>query len=89
MNYLSILLWVLLPRALVLFLKLMTNWFVDVFRGWFWFVLGIIFAPCTLLWYSVIKNLFYGQWGIWQILILIFAIIIDLFSLSRLQGFEE
>lgn len=89
MYYLSILLWVLLPRVLILFLRLMTNWFESVFKGWFWFVLGLIFAPCTLLWYSAVQNWFYGQWEIWQIIILVFTIIIDLFSLSRMREFEE
>lgn len=89
MNYLSILIFIFLPRALILFLKLLTNWFENVFKEWLWLILGIIFAPYTLLWYSVVENLFYGVWGILQITILIFAIIVDLFSLSRLGKIEE
>jgi hypothetical protein len=33
-----------------------------------------------LLWYSAVNNWFNGQWGFWQIVVLIIAILIDLSS---------
>ncbi|MFN3301707.1 MAG: hypothetical protein ACK413_01600 [Patescibacteria group bacterium] len=89
MKYLLNLFLLLFPRLLIIFLKVLTDWFNNLFRGWFWIILGLILAPWTLLWYSVVQNWFYGIWGIWQIVILILAIIIDLFSLSRIGSFEE
>lgn len=85
MQYLITLILTLFPRALVILVKVLTDWFDPVFRGWLWIILGAILTPCTLLWYSVVINWFYGQWGIWQILILIVAIIIDLVAWSRLR----
>jgi len=79
----------LFPRLFVLFLKVLTDWFRPVFVGWLWIILGIVFAPITLLWYSVVINWFYGQWGTWQIVVLVFAIIVDLFSLSRFGRIGE
>jgi hypothetical protein len=89
MYYFILLVLGLFPRLFVLFLKVLTDWFQPVFVGWLWIILGIIFAPVTLLWYSVVINWFYGQWGTWQIVVLVFAIIVDLFSLSRFSRISE
>lgn len=89
MYYFLLLVLGLFPRLFVLFLKVLTDWFHPVFVGWLWIILGIIFAPVTLLWYSAVINWFYGRWGTWQIVVLIFAIIIDLFSLSRFSRINE
>ncbi|MCX7778801.1 MAG: hypothetical protein N2259_00975 [Patescibacteria group bacterium] len=89
MRYFSILLLLVLPRLLIVLLKLLTNWFEKVFAGWFWLVLGIIFAPFTLLWYSIVINWFNGKWEILQVVVLALAIILDLFALSRFRGFED
>lgn len=85
MQYLITLALTLFPRILIILIRIKTNWFEPVFQTWFWLILGIIFAPWTLLCYSIIVNWFYGQWGIWQIIALIIAIIVDLFSWSRLR----
>lgn len=89
MRYFSILLLFVLPRLLIVFLKLLTEWFTHVFTSWFWLILGIIFAPYTLLWYSVVINWFGGKWEFLQIIVLVIAIIMDLFTLSRIRGFED
>jgi hypothetical protein len=89
MYYFLLLVFGLFPRLLVFFLKILTDWWQPVFNGWLWIILGIIFAPITLLWYSVIINWFYGQWGTWQIVVLAFTVIVDLFSLSRFAKINE
>jgi|GEM_PF-858776 len=79
MYYFFIFIFSLFPRLFILFLKILTDWFEPVSRGWLWIALGIIFAPLTFLWYSIIINWFFGVWQVWQIAIFVFAIILDLF----------
>jgi len=55
----------------------MTNWFAGIFGTLLWPILGFIFAPTTLLWYTVVENLYAGQWGIFQYVVLGIAIMID------------
>ena len=66
------------PRLTILFLWLLTDWFTGVFGVWLWPVIGFIFAPYSLLWYSVVQNAFGGSWGPLQIVGLLLALILDL-----------
>lgn len=66
------------PRLVVLYLVFMTNWFWTVFDSWLWPVLGFIFAPTTLLWFTVVENMYDGVWGTFQIIVMVVAILIDL-----------
>lgn len=67
----------IIPRLSILYLWLMTNWFAGIFGSVFWPILGFIFAPTTLLWYTVVDNIYAGTWGTFQILVLVIAIMID------------
>jgi len=67
----------ILPRVTIAYLWLMTNWFAGIFGTLLWPILGFIFAPTTLLWYTVVENLYAGQWGIFQYVVLGIAIMID------------
>ena len=66
----------LLSRAVVLVL-----WF----RGWFgdagidlvWIVLGFFFAPLTVICVGCVNVYNHGQWGGWQIAVLIFCLLVD------------
>jgi hypothetical protein len=69
-----------LPRLVATILYFFSTWFVGVFQTWYWPLLGFIFMPYTMLWYSAVMNWFGGTWGFWQILILIIAIIADFSS---------
>jgi len=42
-----------------------------------WPILGFFFAPTTLLWYSVVEQFFDGTWGLFQIMVLVLAIMTD------------
>jgi hypothetical protein len=68
----------LLPRITILYLYFLTNWFQGVFTGILWPVLGFIFAPTTLIWYSVVEQVYGGTWGTLQIVVLVIAVLIDL-----------
>ncbi|HEX6134431.1 MAG TPA: hypothetical protein VFZ24_10720 [Longimicrobiales bacterium] len=66
-----------IPRGVIVALWLLTDWFAGVFDTMLWPVLGFIFLPTTLLWYSAVHNWYGGQWGLWQIVGLIVALLID------------
>src|SRR5262245_6189826 len=42
-----------------------------------WIILGIIFAPMTLLWVGAVQHWSGGAWGILQIIVLLLAIMYD------------
>lgn len=68
----------LLPRVTIAWLWFMTDWFVELFDTLMWPLLGFVFAPTTLIWYSVVQNVFQGIWGTWQIVGMVIAVLIDL-----------
>jgi len=68
----------LLPRITILYLWLMTNWFQGVFETVLWPVLGFLIMPTTLIWYSVVDQVYGGTWDTLQIVIMIIAVLIDL-----------
>jgi uncharacterized membrane protein len=68
------------PRFLTVLLWLFSTWFEGVFETRAWPILGFLFLPFTLLWYSVVVNWFHAEWAWWQVAILILSIIGDLSS---------
>lgn len=73
------------PRIAAVALFLFTRWFEDVFTTVHWPVLGFLFAPYTMLWYSVVVNWFAGAWGPLQIVGLAAAIVIDVSQSSMVR----
>lgn len=69
-----------MPRVTIVLLWLLTSWFSGVFTSILWPIIGFIFMPFTLLWYSVVVNLFGGVWGPISLVGLIIAILVDLSS---------
>ena len=70
----------LFPRILIAVLWIFTNWFNGVFSSLLWPVLGFVFLPVTMLWYSVVINQFGGAWNITNIIVMVLAIAIDMGS---------
>ena len=66
------------PRFLILILWLLTGWFKGIFTTALWPVLGFLFLPTTLLWYTAVQNWWGGHWGVLQIIGLVFAIMTDM-----------
>jgi hypothetical protein len=66
------------PRVVIVLLWLLTTWFVGVFDTILWPILGFIFMPATLLWYSAVVNWYGGEWGTMQIIVAVIAVAIDL-----------
>src|SRR5688500_3104338 len=78
MPCLAVLFALLTPRILILILWLLTGWFKGIFDTALWPVIGFIFLPTTLLWYTAVQNWWQGQWGLWQIVGLVIALMLDL-----------
>lgn len=66
------------PRVLSIYLYFFSSWFTGVFDTKGWPILGFIFLPRTMLWYSVVANWNGGHWGAWQFILLAVAILGDL-----------
>jgi hypothetical protein len=66
------------PRLVVALLWLFSRWFEGVFPSVLWPILGFVFLPTTLLWYTAVQHWFAGQWTLWPIVGLVFALLIDL-----------
>ena len=67
----------LTPRLLIVVLYVFTSWFTGIFQSLLWPLLGLIFLPTTLLWYTAVHHWFGGQWSLWPIVGLIVALMID------------
>lgn len=67
----------LTPRIFIAVLWFFTRWFDGVFTTILWPILGFIFLPTTLLWYSAVHRWFDGQWTFWPIVGLVVALAID------------
>ena len=66
------------PRLVIVVLWFFTTWFVGMFPSILWPILGLVFLPTTLLWYSVVLRWFNGQWTLWPIVGLVLALLIDI-----------
>ena len=78
MPCLGVLFALLTPRVLIILLWLLTSWFKGIFDTALWPVLGFIFLPTTLLWYTAVHNWWGGHWGALQVVGLVIALIIDI-----------
>jgi hypothetical protein len=68
----------LAPRLAIVLLWLFTRWFEGLFTSMLWPILGFIFLPTTLLWYTVVLHWFGGVWSLWPIVGVVIALLIDL-----------
>jgi hypothetical protein len=68
----------IVPRLTIFILWFFTTWFTGIFTSLLWPILGFIFAPTSLLWYSVVQNVFDGAWGPIPIIGMVIAVMIDL-----------
>lgn len=65
------------PRLVVLVLWFLTGWFDGMFDSLLWPILGFVFLPTTLLWYSAVLRWFGGQWTLWPVVGLVIALAVD------------
>jgi hypothetical protein len=74
------------PRFVVFVLWLFTHWFRGVFSMALWPVLGFVFLPTTLLWYTAVQHWFHGEWTLWPIVGIVVALSIDLSPAGGRKG---
>lgn len=74
------------PRLVIVAAWLLSDWFVGLFDGLLWPVLGFLFAPTTLLWYSVVANVWDGTWTLVPVVGLVVALLIDLSPATGRRG---
>ncbi len=68
----------LTPRLVVAVLWFFSHWFQGIFPSVLWPILGFVFLPTTLLWYTAVQHWFAGQWTLWPIVGLVLAILVDM-----------
>ena len=76
----------LVPRLVIAILWFFTGWFTAIFSGLLIPVLGFIFTPYTLIWYTVVQHYFNGVFDFWQVVFLVIAILFDLAQLMGRKG---
>ena len=77
------------PRLLIVVLWFLTNWFRGMMGNLLWLVLGFIFLPTTLLWYTAVQHWFGGQWTLWPVVGLVVALAIDVSPASGRRARER
>ncbi len=83
MPCLVVLLALALPRLAIALLWFLTTWFHGMFGTLLWPILGFVFLPTTLLWYSAVQHWFGGQWTLWPVIGIVVAMLIDLSPAKR------
>ncbi len=68
------------PRVVLAVVWFFTDWFVGMFDSLLLPLLGFLFLPTTLLWYSVVVNVYDGVWGTLQIVVAVITVLMDLGS---------
>ncbi len=66
------------PRIVILALWFFSTWFTGLFATILWPVLGFIFLPTTLLWYTAVAHWWGGHWSLWPVVGLVIALMIDI-----------
>lgn len=78
MPFLMLVLALLAPRVVVVALWFLSTWFAGMFDSILWPILGVIFLPTTLLWYSAVQHWFAGAWSLWPVVGIVIALLVDL-----------
>lgn len=66
-----------IPRITLIILWIFSSWFNGMFPSIIWPILGFIFMPATLLWYSIVYNYFDNSWTLIPVVGLIIAVLVD------------
>jgi hypothetical protein len=66
------------PRLAIAVLWFFTTWFRGIFDALLWPILGFIFLPTTLLWYTAVHHWYGGVWSTWPVVGLVIALLFDL-----------
>jgi len=76
------------PRLVLLVLWFFTGWLRGLFDTLLWPILGFLFLPTTLLWYTAVIHWYHGVWSAVPIIGIVIALMIDL-SPAGHRGFRR
>jgi hypothetical protein len=79
----------LTPRLAVALLWYFTHWFNGLFSSLLLPIIGFLFVPTTLLWYSAVQHWFGGAWTLWPVVGIVAALAIDLGALRSHRRFTS
>ena len=65
------------PRLTLVALWLFSDWFDAAYDGILYPLLGLLFAPLTVIWYAVVLTYFSGEWTIGSIVGMVTAVGLD------------
>jgi hypothetical protein len=71
------------PRLVMILLWFFSHWFDGIFTNLLWPIIGFIFLPTTLLWYTVVFNWYDNSWGTVQFVVLVIALLVDLYPAAK------
>jgi hypothetical protein len=78
MPCLLVILALFVPRLVIVLLWFFSDWFAGMFDTLLWPILGVIFLPMTLLWYSAVQNWYDGIWTLVPVIGIVVALLVDL-----------
>lgn len=65
------------PRLTLVVLWLFSDWFDAAYNGILYPLLGLLFAPLTVIWYAIVLTYFGGEWTIGAIVGMVIAVGLD------------
>ena len=65
------------PRLTLVVLWLFSDWFDAAYDGILWPLLGLLFAPLSVIWYAVVLTYFAGEWTLGAIVGMVIAVGLD------------
>jgi hypothetical protein len=71
------------PRLVVALVWFFSTWFQGVFPTPLWPVVGFVFLPTTLLWYTAVQHWYGGHWTVGPVIGLVVALMIDVSPASK------
>jgi hypothetical protein len=74
------------PRLVVALVWFFSTWFQGIFTTPLWPVLGFVFLPTTLLWYTAVQHWYAGHWTLGPVIGLVIALMIDVSPASKAGG---
>jgi hypothetical protein len=66
------------PRIVIVVLYFFSTWFNGLFATPLYPLLGFIFLPTTLLWYTAVQHWWHGVWSLWPVVGIVIALMIDI-----------
>ncbi len=70
------------PRLILFGMWLFTDYLARATVGWFWGLIGLLFAPCTTIAYTIAQNEFAGLRG-WGMIVLVAGVVLDILIYYR------